>query len=72
MSDYFQPVKHLSGLRQVDQCFIFKINTLTFEITKNIKSILSYRTPLKTLLFFQCDKGYFKAYQIEYSTFIHK
>lgn len=34
MSDYFQPVKHLSGLRQVDQCFIFKINTLTFEITK--------------------------------------
>lgn len=61
MSDYFQPVKHLSVLRQVDPCFIFKINTLTFEITKNIKSILSYRTPLKILLFFQCDKGYFKA-----------
>lgn len=60
MSDYFQPVNHLSVLPQVNPCFIFKIDTLTFEITKNIKSILSYRTPLNILLFFQCDKVYLK------------
>lgn len=59
------------GLRQVDPYFIFKIYTLTFDITMNIIHFVVKITAKITLIFSNAIQDVLTYKTFEYSAFLH-